>query len=55
MLANLLCFGVAYTQECRIDDEYFRCYGDSSLVNFFADRRIDPEIAEVSRWISVRG
>ena len=40
-LSNLLRFGVTYTKEYRIDDEYFARYGDSTLVNSFAEHRAD--------------
>ncbi len=38
-LTNLLRFGVTYTTEYRIDDEYLVRYGQSSLVNAFAENR----------------
>jgi hypothetical protein len=38
-LSNLLRFGVTYTKEYRIDDEYLPKYGQSSLVNSFAENR----------------
>ena len=38
-LTNLLRFGVTYTKEYRIDDEYLVLYGQSSLVNSFAENR----------------
>jgi len=38
-LTNLLRFGVTYTKEYRIDDEYLLKYGQSSLVNAFAENR----------------
>lgn len=38
-LSNLLRFGVTYTKEYRIDDEYLARYGESSLVNSFAENR----------------
>jgi hypothetical protein len=43
-LSNLLRFGVTYTKEYRIDDEYFARYGDSTLVNSFAEHRADDLI-----------
>jgi len=43
-LSNLLRFGVTYTKEYRIDDEYFARYGESTLVNSFADHRADDLI-----------
>jgi len=38
-LTNLLRFGVTFTKEYRIDDEYLLKYGQSSLVNAFAENR----------------
>ncbi len=38
-LTNLLRFGVTFTKEYRIDDEYLAKYGSSSLVNAFAENR----------------
>ena len=38
-LVNLLRFGVTFTREYRIDDEYLVRYGQSSLVNSFAEKR----------------
>ena len=38
-LTNLLRFGVTFTKEYRIDDDYLARFGDSSLVNAFADNR----------------
>jgi len=38
-LSNLLRFGVTFTAEYRIDDEYFLQYGQSSLVDSFAEHR----------------
>lgn len=38
-LTNLLRFGVTFTKEYRIDDEYFARYGDSTLVDSFAEHR----------------
>jgi hypothetical protein len=38
-ISNLLRFGVTFTKEYRIDDEYFARYGESSLVNSFAEHR----------------
>jgi hypothetical protein len=43
-LTNLLRFGVAFTKEYRIDDEYLPKYGSSSLVNAFAENRADDLI-----------
>ncbi len=43
-LTNLLRFGVTYTQEYRIDDEYLALYGQSSLVNAFAENRANDLI-----------
>jgi hypothetical protein len=38
-LTNLLRFGVTYTSEYQIDREYLAKYGQSSLVNAFAENR----------------
>ena len=43
-LANLLRFGVTFTREYRIDDEYLRKYGQSTLVNAFAENRANDLI-----------
>jgi hypothetical protein len=43
-LTNLLRFGVTYTREYRIDDEYLVLYGKSSLVNAFAENRANDLI-----------
>lgn len=43
-LTNLLRFGVTYTKEYRIDDEYLVRYGQSSLVNSFAENRANDLI-----------
>lgn len=43
-LTNLLRFGVTYTKEYRIDDDYLLLYGQSSLVNAFAENRANDLI-----------
>ncbi|HTT17334.1 MAG TPA: hypothetical protein VMG82_00205 [Candidatus Sulfotelmatobacter sp.] len=43
-LTNLLRFGVTFTKEYRIDDQYLLKYGQSSLVNTFADTRANDLI-----------
>jgi hypothetical protein len=43
-LVNLLRFGVTFTNEYRIDDEYLVRYGQSSLVNSFAENRANDLI-----------
>ena len=43
-LTNLLRFGVTFTTEYRIDDEYLARYGKSSLVNAFAENRANDLI-----------
>ena len=43
-LTNLLRFGVTFTKEYRIDDEYLVRYGQSSLVNAFAESRANDLI-----------
>lgn len=47
-LTNLLRFGVTYTKEYRIDDEYLLRYGPSSLVNAFAENRANDLIRAMS-------
>lgn len=43
-LTNLLRFGVTFTKEYRIDDQYLARYGNSSLVNAFAENRANDLI-----------
>jgi hypothetical protein len=43
-LSNLLRFGVTYTKEYRITDEYLPKFGQSSLVNAFAENRANDLI-----------
>jgi len=43
-LTNLLRFGVTFTKEFRIDDQYLVRYGDSTLVNSFAENRANDLI-----------
>ena len=43
-LTNLLRFGVTFTKEYRIDDDYLVRYGQSSLVNGFAETRANDLI-----------
>jgi len=43
-LTNLLRFGVTYTKEYRIDREYLSSYGQSTLVDSFAQHRADDLI-----------
>jgi hypothetical protein len=47
-LTNLLRFGVTYTKEFRIDDDYLARYGQSSLVNSFAENRANDLIRALS-------
>jgi len=47
-LTNLLRFGVTFTKEYRINDEYLVRYGQSSLVNAFADNRANDLIAALA-------
>jgi len=66
-LTNLLRFGVTFTKEYRIDDEYLVRYGQSSLVDAFAENRAkdliaalaDPNaaegIAEMRRFVENQG
>ena len=48
-LANLLRFGVTFTKEYRITDEYLARYGQSSLVNAFAENRANDLIAALAK------
>ena len=43
-LINLLRFGVSFTKEYRIDDQFLFRYGQSSLVNSFAENRANDLI-----------
>jgi len=43
-LVNLLRFGVTFTREYRIDNEYLARYGQSTLVNSFAENRANDLI-----------
>ena len=43
-LTNLLRFGVTFTKEYRIDDDYLVRYGQSSLVDSFAENRANDLI-----------
>jgi len=43
-LTNLLRFGVTFTKEFRIDDQYLVRYGNSTLVNSFAENRANDLI-----------
>jgi hypothetical protein len=66
-LTNLLRFGVTFTREYRIDDEYLVRYGQSSLVDSFAENRANdliralaapnpPEgMAEMRAFVEKRG
>jgi hypothetical protein len=66
-LTNLLRFGVTFTKEYRIDDEYLVRFGKSSLVNAFAENRVNdliralaapnaPEgMAEMRAFLNKRG
>src|SRR5215472_5984218 len=47
-LSNLLRFGVTYTKEYRIDDEYLPKYGQSSLVDSFAAHRANDLVRALS-------
>jgi hypothetical protein len=47
-LTNLLRFGVTFTHEYRIDDEYLLRYGNSSLVDSFAQNRANDLIRALS-------
>ncbi len=54
-LTNLLRFGVTFTKEYRIDDEYFAQYGESSLVNSFAGRRAGDLVQALTAPANNRG
>jgi hypothetical protein len=65
-VTNLLRFGVTFTKEYRIDDEYLAKYGESTLVQSFAEHRADdlikalaapptPGIAEVRALLEQKG
>jgi hypothetical protein len=47
-LTNLLRFGVTYTNEYQIDRDYLARYGQSTLVNSFAENRADDLIRALS-------
>jgi hypothetical protein len=47
-LTNLLRFGVTFTKEYRIDDDYLAHYGKSSLVDSFAEHRADDLIRSLA-------
>lgn len=47
-LTNLLRFGVTFTKEYRIEDEYLVRYGNSSLVNAFAENRANDLVRALS-------
>jgi len=47
-LTNLLRFGVTFTQEYRIDDEYLLRYGKSSLVDSFAQNRANDLVRSLA-------
>ncbi len=48
-LTNLLRFGTTFTAEYRIDDEYLVRYGQSSLVNAFAENRANDLIKALGK------
>lgn len=48
-LTNLLRFGVTFTREYRIDDEYLVSYGKSSLVNAFAEKRANDLVKALAQ------
>jgi hypothetical protein len=52
-LTNLLRFGVTYTKEYRVDDQYLLRYGQSSLVDSFAENRANDlvrALANPASW-----
>jgi hypothetical protein len=54
-LTNLLRFGVTFTKEYRIDDQYLAKYGQSSLVNAFAENRANDLIRTMAAGNSSEG
>jgi hypothetical protein len=54
-LSNLLRFGVTFTHEYRIDDEYLPKFGHSSLVDSFADRRATDLVRALASPHSAEG
>jgi hypothetical protein len=54
-LSNLLRFGVAYTREYRIDDSYLPRYGQSSLVDSFANNRANDLVRALASPNSAEG
>ena len=54
-LSNLLRFGITYTKEYRIDDDYLPKYGSSSLVDSFADHRADDLVRALASPKSAEG
>jgi len=48
-LTNLLRFGMTFTAEYRIDDEYLVRYGQSTLVNAFAENRANDLIKALGK------
>jgi len=54
-LSNLLRFGVTFTKEYRITDEYLPKFGRSSLVNAFAENRADDLIRTLQAPTSGEG
>jgi hypothetical protein len=48
-LTNLLRFGVTFTKEYRVTDEYLVRYGQSSLVDAFADNRANDLVAAMAK------
>jgi hypothetical protein len=54
-LSNLLRFGVTYTSEYRIDDSYLPRYGQSSLVDAFANNRANDLVRALASPKSTEG
>jgi hypothetical protein len=54
-LSNLLRFGVTYTHEYRIDDSYLPRYGQSTLVDSFANNRANDLIRALASPKSAEG
>jgi len=54
-LTNLLRFGVTFTKEYRIDREYLALYGHSSLVDSFAENRVNDLIRALASPTTTNG
>jgi len=54
-VVNLLRFGVTFTNEYRIDDDYLVKYGQSSLVNAFAENRTNDLVRAMASGTTNEG